>query len=209
MRNVKLIPRMHAWVDANYPGTKLAITEYNWGGLEHINGALAQADILGIFGREGVDLATLFDSPFGSGSFKPNLPGAFAFRMYRNYDGKGSMFGDTSVQATSSAQDKLAIYAAQRGSTGALTVMVINKTNGTLRSKANLAGFQQAGSANVYRYSAMKLTSIEHLAAQTVGASDFTADFPANSITLFEIPRDPIVSTQHNVFLPMLWRQDD
>ncbi|HRJ42652.1 MAG TPA: glycoside hydrolase family 44 protein, partial [Caldilineaceae bacterium] len=45
---VRLIPRMREWVDANYPGTKLAIGEYNWGGLESINGALAQADVLGI-----------------------------------------------------------------------------------------------------------------------------------------------------------------
>jgi len=57
---VKLIPRMKAWVTANYTGTQLAITEYNWGGLEHINGAVAQADVLGIFGREGLDLATLW-----------------------------------------------------------------------------------------------------------------------------------------------------
>lgn len=209
MRYVRLIPRMRAWVNANYPGTKLAITEYNWGGLEHINGALAQADILGIFGREGVDLATLFDSPFGSGSFKPNLPGAFAFRMYRNYDGNGSMFGDTSVQATSSAQDQLAIYAAQRGSSGALTVMVINKTSGTLRSQVNLTGFQHATSAKVFRYSATNPTLIAQLAPQTVGASGFTADFPANSITLFEIPRDPTASAPKKVFLPLLRRQDD
>ena len=51
---VKLVPRMKAWVKANYPGTKLAVTEYNWGAPEHINGALAQADVLGIFGREGL-----------------------------------------------------------------------------------------------------------------------------------------------------------
>ncbi len=48
---VQLIPRMRGWVNAQYPGTKLAITEYNWGAPEHINGALAQADVLGIFGR--------------------------------------------------------------------------------------------------------------------------------------------------------------
>ena len=57
---VRLIPRMHDWVNNNYPGTKLAITEYNWGALEDINGALAQADVLGIFGRESVDLATIW-----------------------------------------------------------------------------------------------------------------------------------------------------
>jgi hypothetical protein len=50
---VRLIPRMQEWVNAYYPGTKLAITEYNWGALDHINGALAQADVLGIFGARG------------------------------------------------------------------------------------------------------------------------------------------------------------
>ena len=57
---VRLIPRMREWVAAYYPGTKLAVTEYNFGGLEHINGALTQADVLGIFGREGLDLATIW-----------------------------------------------------------------------------------------------------------------------------------------------------
>ena len=85
---VRLIPRMRAWIDANYPGTKLAISEYAWGALGHINGALAQADILGIFGREGVDLAALWDPP------AVDQPGAYAFRIYRDYDGQGSRFGN-------------------------------------------------------------------------------------------------------------------
>src|SRR5262249_15509491 len=79
---VQLIPRMRDWVAKHYPGTKLAISEYNWGALDSMNGALAQADVLGIFGREGLDLATLWEPP-SSGQ-----PGAFAFRMYRNYDGQ-------------------------------------------------------------------------------------------------------------------------
>ncbi|MEZ4616921.1 MAG: hypothetical protein R2867_15650 [Caldilineaceae bacterium] len=95
---VRLIPRMREWVVANYPGTKLAITEYNWGALDHINGALAQADVLGIFGREGLDMALLFDSPYSTdGKFTADGPGAYAFRIYRNYDGVGSKFGETSV----------------------------------------------------------------------------------------------------------------
>ena len=85
-------------------------SEYNWGGLEAIKGALAQADVLGIFGREGLDLATLWSPP------TINQPGMFAFRMYRNYDGQGSAFGETSLQAASADQDKLAVYAAERTS---------------------------------------------------------------------------------------------
>ena len=45
---VKLIPRLRNWVAAYYPGTRIGITEYNWGAEKHISGATAQADVLGI-----------------------------------------------------------------------------------------------------------------------------------------------------------------
>ena len=51
----QLIPMAQAWIARDYPGTKLAFSEYNWGGQENINGAVAQADILGIFGSYGLD----------------------------------------------------------------------------------------------------------------------------------------------------------
>ena len=125
---LQFIRTMKSWIDQYNPGTKTAITEYNWGALDDINGALAQADVLGIFGREGLDLATMWGEP------KPTDPGAYAFRMYRNYDGAGSRFGDVSVSATSADQGQLAVYAAQRSSDDALTVMVVNKTGEDLTS---------------------------------------------------------------------------
>lgn len=178
---VYLIPRMKQWVADNYPGTKTAVTEYNWGALGYLNGALAQADILGIFGRENLDLATLWGPPAA------DQPGAFAFRMYRNYDGAGHGFGDASVQALSTDQEKLSIYAAQRSADNALTVIVINKTADNLTSSINLTGFAPASSAAVYRYSSLDLHSIQHLADHTVSAAGFNAQFPANSITLFAL----------------------
>ncbi len=181
-QGVYLIPRMHAWVNTNYPGTKLAITEYSWGAMGSMNGALAQADVLGIFGRQALDLATLWGSPTAS------QPGAYAFRIYRNYDGNHSTFGDTSVQAASGDQGKLAVYAAQRSSDSALTLVVINKTATPLTSPLTLSGFTPSGSAQVYRYSAANLNAIQHLANQAVSASGFSASYPANSITLLVIP---------------------
>jgi hypothetical protein len=189
-RYVRLIPRMRAWVNTNYPGTRLALTEYNWGGLEAINGALAQADILGIFGREGLDLATLWNYPdadLGYDNFE-TLPGAYAFRLYRNYDGSGSKFGDVSVSATSADQSQLAIYAAQRSSDSALTLVIINKTGGALTGDVSLAGYTPAGAvAQVFRYSAANLNAIEQ-SNQSVNAGGFSATFPANSMTLVVIP---------------------
>jgi hypothetical protein len=178
---VQIIPRMRDWVVKNYPGTKLAISEYNWGGLEHINGALAQADALGIFGREGVDLATIWDPPAA------DQPGAFAFRMYRNYNGQGAAFGETSISATSADQGQLAIYAARRGADGSLTLIIVNKTGGDLTSGVALSGFSAAATALVYRYSPANLGAIVRQPDQAVSAGGFSATFPANSITLVAI----------------------
>jgi len=178
---VRLIPRMKQWVADHYPGTRLAISEYNWGAPESINGALAQADVLGIFGREGLDLAALW------GDVLSTQPLAFAFRMYRNYDGAGHGFGDTSVQAISADQGALAVYAARRSADGALTLMVLNKSGTDLTTAVSLAGFNPQASARVFRYSPANLGAIQSLASQTVSASGFTATFAANAITLVEL----------------------
>src|SRR4029078_11004530 len=58
---IRLLPRLREKIAAHYPGTPVAITEYNYGGGGDGSGALAEADVLGIFGREGVFAAALWD----------------------------------------------------------------------------------------------------------------------------------------------------
>lgn len=177
------IRTMKAWVAKYYPGTKTAITEYSWGANGSINGALAEADVLGIFGREGLDLATMWSPPSAS------QPGAFAFRMYLNYDGKGAHFGETSVRALSKDQSRLAVYAAIRTKDHALTVMIINKTGGALPSTMSVAGFSAAAKAAVYRYSGAHAKSIVRGSALPVKSGRLSTTYPANSITLLVLPR--------------------
>ncbi len=178
---VALIPRMHNWVDDNYPGTKIGLTEYNWGGLEHINGALTQADVLGIFGRERLDMAMLWQPPDSVD------PGAFAFRIYRNYDGEGSQFGEISLLAASDDQDQLSIYAAERSLDQARTVIVINKTRYALESTLAFQG--NAGDIlETYRYSSGSLHRITREADIAIVNNQITTLFPAQSITLFVLP---------------------
>jgi uncharacterized protein (TIGR03437 family) len=177
----RFIPRLREMVAQNYPGTKIALTEYNWGALDDINGALAQADLLGIFGREGADAATLWGPP------KPTDPGAFAFKIYRNYDGIGGTFGETGVQATSDDQSKLALYAAVRSDLS-LTLMVINKTSGDLSTAVSLANFSAGSAAKAWLYSAAQPSAIVALPDVPAGGSGISAVFPANSITLLVIP---------------------
>jgi len=186
----QMIPTMQKWVADNYPGTKTATSEYNWGGQEHINGALAQADLLGIFGKYGLDLATLWGPPDAS-----QVPGLVAFEIYRNYDGASAKFGDIALASTSAAQGQLSVYGALRSSDRAVTVVVINKTYGALTSTLSLANLTATGNAKVYQYSDANLASIVALSDQAVtppaggsATSTITATFPAASITLFVIP---------------------
>lgn len=197
---VKLIPRMHDWVAQQYPGTRLAIGEYNWGALDHINGALAQADVLGIFGREGLDLATLWAPP------SAQQPGAFAFRMYRNYDGQGKTFGETSVQAISSNQDQLSIYAATRAD-GALTLMIINKTGSTLSADLTLDGIVLKNPAQLYSYSQADLQHIIQAADLPVGKLT-NLSFPGESISLLVFPAatQPSPTRTPRLWLPVVKR---
>jgi hypothetical protein len=179
---VRLVPRMHDWVTADYPGTKLAVSEYNWGALDDLNGALAQADVLGVFGREGLDLATLWAPPNSA------QPGAFAFRLFLNYDGLHAYFGDVSVAATSSEQDRLAVYAALDNAGGVLRLIIINKATQALTSPVTLDNFSPSAAAQVFRYSAANLAAIVREADLPVSQTGFTATFPASSLTLLVVP---------------------
>jgi uncharacterized protein (TIGR03437 family) len=175
------IPRLQAIIAQNYPGTKLALTEYNFGALDDINGALAQADLLGIFGYQGLDAAALWGPP------TPTDPGAYAFKIYRNYDDVGNTFGETSVQSSSANQSQLSIYGALR-SDGNLTAMVINKAGQDLSTTLTLANFIAAATAQVWRYSPANLNAIVQQPGIAVGGGQISTVFPANSITLLIVP---------------------
>jgi len=121
---IRLIPWFRELIQKRYPGTELAMTEYNYGATTHISGGLAQVDVLGVLGREGVYLATYWGKGAGVDQLPPYI--ASAFRLYRNYDGKGGKFGDTAVQASVASPDAASVYAAT-GPNDSLTVVVINK----------------------------------------------------------------------------------
>lgn len=100
-----LIPRVKAWIDQFCPGTKLAITEYAWDQDQTDSGAVAQAEVLAIFAREGVDLATRWTAP-ASGSKAEK-----GFRIFLNYDGAGGRVQGDSVSAISGNVDQIGAYA--------------------------------------------------------------------------------------------------
>jgi hypothetical protein len=188
----QVIPMMKNWVAKDYPGTKLAITEYNWGGQENVNGAVAQADILGIFGREGLDIGTLWGPP----DPVAQVPGLMAFEAFRNYDGKNAMFGDMSISSTSVDQGKLSVYGALRTKDNMVTLVVINKTYGDLTSTLSVNNLPATTtSAQAFLYSNANVAAIVAQPLVTVtppsGAgttSTLSTTFPAQSFTILVMP---------------------
>ncbi len=186
------IPMLEAWVAKDYPGTMVSIDEYNFGGLESINGAVTEADVLGIFGREGLDMGIFWPTT----NYDQQTPGNMAFAIYRNYDGKDSTFGDEALSSTSANQAQLSVYGALRTKDNVVTIVVINKTYGDLAATLTVTNLAASTtSAQSYLYSNANLSQIVGPTNVTVTppsgsatASTISTTFPAQSITLLVMP---------------------
>jgi len=100
---IRLLPRLREWIDVNYPGRGISIGEYNFGADRHISGGLAVAEALGRFAEAGIVSAFYWTAPpRGSAAY-------WAFRAYRNYDGRGGRFEDTLLKTAS--LDRLSLFA--------------------------------------------------------------------------------------------------
>jgi mannan endo-1,4-beta-mannosidase len=184
---VRLIPWLQDAVNKYYPGTKLSMTEYNYGAPEHVSGGLAEVDVLGIFGREGLFLGNYW---WGTGAGNERLPKyiAAAYALYRNYDGKGGTFGDTAVQATVPDPSKASIYAATDSKhPGVLTVIVINKDQqANFKSELKLAGPTKYVEAQAYRLDGSS-PEIRRVDPVAIKDNQLAYALPRLSATLFVI----------------------
>ena len=179
---IRLIPWLEERIAARDPGTKLGMTEYNFGAGEHISGGLAQADALGVFGREGLYLATYWGDGAGNGALPPFIKGAF--KLYRNYDGKKGTFGDTAVAAKADLA-KASIYAATDSKRpGVLTVLVINKELRTSYDGRIALGDGAYKKAEVYRFDAGS-PDVRAQPAIDIAGGQVAARLPPLSATLF------------------------
>ncbi len=182
---IQLIPRMMAKIAAQYPGTKLAFSEYNHGGEDHISGAIAEADCLGIFGRDSVFAANVWPLQ----SVETFLFGAF--RIYRNYDGAGAGFGDTSFEATASDIAKASVYSSlDAGHPNRVVTVLLNKDTVSHTAGLTLTHTQAFSTAQIYQItttSSVQGNSIvpTHLSDIPITlVNAFMMTLPAQSITV-------------------------
>jgi hypothetical protein len=181
---IDLIHRMQKTIADHYPGTKLAISEWNYGAGTSISGAIASADALGVFGAYGVDLATMWplngDEHFTYG----------AFQAFRNYDGAGGAFGDTSISATSSDVPTATVYASMDAAdTGHVVIVAINKSTSTKTAGITVAHPTSFSKAKVFQITSASATPAAAADLSAVATNAFSYKMPAQSVsTIVMVP---------------------
>ncbi|HUK81702.1 MAG TPA: glycoside hydrolase family 44 protein [Verrucomicrobiae bacterium] len=174
-----IIPRFRELIAQHYPGTKLAITEYNWGAENTVPGMLALVDVLGIFGRENLYMAAYWTAP------PSTTPAYNAFKLYRNYDGHHARFGDVSVLADAGDPNLLTAYASKDPDTGDLLLVVVNKNpDFDCDTQIQFTGFVPRPAAKVYQLSAADPKTIVREPDLTEASANTRFIFPAYSATL-------------------------
>jgi fibronectin type 3 domain-containing protein len=182
---INLLGRLQAKINAENPGMKISITEYENGGWNHIAGTIAQADNLGIFGSQGL-FAASFWPPNGTYSYA--LAG---FRAFRGFDGANASFGDTSLQATSSNVQNVVVYASTDSTTPGRTVFVaINRSASAQVTAIN--GAALSGTAHLYQMTAASTQGQSPVAPVSIGTmavsgSSLTISLPALSVTTIDV----------------------
>ncbi len=178
---VRLLPRLQAKIAARWPGTGLAITEWANGGGNHIAGAIAVADNLGIFGQHNLYMASMW--PDGDASHHSfDLAG---FKMYRDFDGALASFGDICLPTASSHTALVSAYVSRDSAQpGRHVIVAINRSNAP--QAVNFTGLALAGTARLYRMTGASLDPV-FVGQAAVDLAGWIAPLPAYSITTIEI----------------------
>ncbi len=175
-----LIPKLMNSINKYYPGTKLSFSEYNYGGENDISGAIAIDDVLGIFAKYGVYFATIW--PLNN----PSSYVTAAYKIYRNYDGANSSFGNYYVPSETSDSVNCSVYGSTTPGTNELHLIVINKNYNTgLTGNFQVSSSHQILSGRVWE---LNQSSPGIKEVDTVGAiSNNSFSYPIGTASVYHI----------------------
>ena len=184
---IDLIPRLQKTIAQNFPGTRLSISEYNYGGGADISGGIAEADVLGTFGKMGVFSA----NEWPVAPKEPFIAGALA--MFRNFDGRKGSFGDTSVSATTDDVADTSVYASTDSTNpDRLIVVAINKSASPVMANLRLKSGSKLRSADIYQLTREKAEPVPAGNLTAAELDNYVCEMPPYSVSTFRfvtIPR--------------------
>jgi fibronectin type 3 domain-containing protein len=182
---IDLLGRLQNQINAENPGMKISITEYEGGGWNHIAGTVAQADYLGIFGAQGLFAASFWPP---NGTYDYAMAG---FRAFRGFDGATASFGDTSLAATSGDVSKVTVYASSDStSPGRYVFVAINRSTSSQVTAIN--GVNLSGIATIYEITATSASGQNpihpvQVGTQAASGTSLKVTLPALSVTTIEV----------------------
>lgn len=183
---IRLIPLLLDKIARNFPGTKLSFSEYSYGGGSDISGAIAEADALGIFGKTGVFSANEWP---GAGR-EPYIAAACA--MYRNFDGKLSSFGDTSIAAATDDPASTSVYASlDSKDAGKMILIAVNKSAQEITTEIDLKGAPLFRAGEVYRLTKASPTPVDAGPISRSGKAPLQLTMPPYSISTIRFTSGP------------------
>eukprot|EP01112_Ceratiomyxa_fruticulosa_P010552 TRINITY_DN2801_c0_g2_i1.p1 TRINITY_DN2801_c0_g2~~TRINITY_DN2801_c0_g2_i1.p1 ORF type:complete len:768 (-),score=150.73 TRINITY_DN2801_c0_g2_i1:159-2462(-) len=182
-RVINLLPTIKGWISQYAPWLKLAVSEYNYGD-GTITSMLAQAEVLSIFAREGVDSACRWTAPT-SGSIIE-----LAYKMYLNYDGKGGKVTGTYVNTTVTSPmpdviNSITAYSFRDNNNVYITLFnkdALNTWSITLNNLQNNAGTYKLYSLNATS------TAVSLLASGNVNGQTLSLSLASYSFNLLVVP---------------------
>jgi hypothetical protein len=172
-----LIPRMQQSIDMYNQGTNIVFSEYNYGGENNVYGGIAQADVFGIFGKYGVFMGNFWKMV---NDIKDATYITSALRLYENYDGNHSAFGDTKVKAETSDIENSSIYGSvYTDSDNNLHLIVLNKNNDyDMNASFELAGGTNYHSARIWAFDGSSPEITERQPVTGISGNSFTYTIP-------------------------------
>lgn len=207
------LPRMQESIEKYYPGTKLAISEYN---IANVSGsqtiskspisAIAEAEALGAFAMNDVYFATYW------GNVGENPYVEAAIDLYTNYDGNGGAFGDTYVDTSTEDLSKAAAFASIDSSDTSTVKMTLSNKDTAKTQNASITidgGAADYKSAVVYAVTPdstdVKIIDIQN----DLSGNVINVQLPALSVaeivisdknTDVVIPEEPVIRTEEKTY---------
>jgi hypothetical protein len=183
--NIAYVPLMRRWMKEAGWDVPIAIGEYDHagpeGGLE-ISAAVAQAETFVAFARAQVSYALYWADPRKHG------PAYFAFKMYRNPDGKRTAVGDRFMVAEVSDADSVGVYVFKDAQRKVASLMVLNKRAAKGAKLAiDLGAAPPAQKATRYEYSKVSPKAIGQLPPLDVNGKSITLEVAPMSIVRVDI----------------------
>jgi len=170
-----ILTRFKADIATYFPDTNIAITEYTWGPSTQWATGITTADFLGVCGKYGVYMTNYW----GQGGYIDT-----AIKMYTNYDGLHSTFGDTNVPASMSNKVDSSIYGALSSTNpDVLHLIVLNKNQiDSINGTFTITSSRNYTSATVWAFDNTSSNITQRTSISNITNNTFTYTIPKTSV---------------------------